>query len=249
MTVAPQIVSDEWNTYPGERDGVTMFISFDEAAARAEPPNDLQLCARVIIPVHAPNDSGGTAPLESEALWAMEDELVSLLQKHRVHCRLVGRLTYGGLREIVFQLHDWDSFRPPVGLWIMRHVEYQIDVSEHEGWDFFDNYIRPRIDDQLFMADRSVVDSLIRNGSNPEKEHSLEYVFMGQPDGLKQVAHKLRKRGYVSVGDLDFSTGQIVLAKRLALDLSLIVDESLANYRLAEDAGIEFSGWGALVVG
>lgn len=249
MPTAPQIVSDEWNAYPAERDGVTMFVSFDEATAREEPPNDLQLCARVMIPVHAPNDAGGPVPPESEALWAMEDELVSLLQEHGVHCRLVGRLTYGGLREIVFQLHDWDSFRPPVGLWIMRHEEYQIDVSEHAGWDFFDNYIRPRIEDQLFMADRNVVDSLVQSGSNPEKEHSLEYVFMGQPDGLKHVAHALRRRGYVSVGELDFSSGQIVLAKRLVLDLSMIVAESLANFRLAEDAGIEFNGWGALEVG
>jgi regulator of RNase E activity RraB len=249
MTTAPQIVFDEWNAYPAERDGVTMFVSFDEAVAREEPPANLQLCARVMIPIHSPNNAGGPVSPESEVLWSMEDELVSLLQDHHVHCRLVGRLTYGGLREIVFQLHDWDSFRPPVGLWIMRHEEYQIDVSEHEGWDFFDDFIRPRIEDQLFMADRSVVDSLVRNGSDPEKEHSLEYVFMGAPDALKHVAQALRQRGYTEVGELDFSSGQIVLAKRLILDLPLIVDESLANYRLAEGAGIEFNGWGALVVG
>jgi hypothetical protein len=34
----------------------------------------------------------------------------------------------------------------------------------------------------------------------------------------------------------------------MVLDPSLIVFESLANSELAEDAGVEFSGWGASVV-
>ena len=248
MSAAPQIVFDEWNAYVGERDGVTMFISFDEAAARDEPPSDLPFCARVMIPIHSPNDVGGPVSPESEVLWEMEDELVAMLEEHDVRCRLVGRLTYGGLREIVFQLQDWDSFRPPVGLWMMEHEAYEVDVSEHEGWDFFNDYIRPRIEDWLFMADRSVVDALVESGSNPASEHSLEFVFMGDPTGLKQVARALKPRGYEPVDEGDGALDRIVLAKRMALDLPLIVAESIANYRLAEDAGVEYNGWGAAVV-
>ncbi len=245
---SPQIVFGGWNAYPAERDGVSMFISFDEAVTRKEPPNDLQLCARIWIRIHSPNNTGGPDSPERELLWEMEDELLALLKKHKVRCRLVGRLTYGGLREIVFQLHDWDSFRVPVGLWMMPHEEYEIEVSEHEGWEFFDQYIRPRIEDQLFMADRSVVDSLLETGSDPQKKHSLEYVFMGEPDGLKRAARKLQKRGYEAVDQLDVASGLIVLAKQMVLDLSLIAAESIKNYRLADDLGIEFDGWGAAVV-
>jgi regulator of RNase E activity RraB len=249
MTQLPQIVSDFWNVYSAQRDGATMFISFDEVVVHESLPSDLQLCARVIIPIQSPNDAGGPLPPEAEVLWAMEDELVSVLEELNVHCRLVGRLTYDGLREIVFQLHDWDSFRPPLGRWILRHEQYPIDVSEHEGWEFFDDYIRPRVEDEIFMADRSVVDSLVQSGSNPEKEHLLEYAFNGPVDGLLRVADSLEQRGYEAVGELDFASGEIVLAKRLVLDLALIVGESLENYKLAEDAGIEFNGWGAMVVG
>jgi hypothetical protein len=46
------------------------------------------------------------------------------------------------------------------------------------------------------------VDSLVETGSDPQKEHSLEYVFMGEADGLKRVAQKLQKRGYEPVGEL-----------------------------------------------
>ncbi|WP_372365744.1 DUF695 domain-containing protein [Candidatus Uabimicrobium sp. HlEnr_7] len=243
-----QIVSDEWNTYPAERDGVAMFISFDEAVIREDPPKDLQLCARIIISIREPNNTGGPVSPESELLWEMEDALVALLQEHCVRCRLVGRLTYDGLREIVFQLHDWNLFRPPVGLWIMQNENYDIDVSEHEGWCFFDEYIYPRTEDQLFMSDRSVVDSLVDNGSDPDKEHSLEFVFMGTSGGLKRIANILQQRGYEPVGKMNTTSGQIVLARQLVLDLSLIVDESIENYKLAEDVGVEFNGWGALVI-
>src|SRR5262245_35550619 len=109
---APQIVFDGWNTYVAERDGATMFVSFDEGAARLDTPNGLDLCARVILAIHAPNANGGPVPPESDRLWEMEDELCEMLRQHATPCRLVGRLTYSGWREIVFQLHDWDSFRP-----------------------------------------------------------------------------------------------------------------------------------------
>ena len=248
MASPPQIMSDEWNTYVAERDDVTMFISFDEAVARSEPPSGLDLCARVMIPIHSPNPAGGPSSPEAERLWEMEEALVEKLQEHEVRCRLVARLTYGGLREIVFQLHDWDSFRPPVGLWIMEHEDYDIDVSEHEGWQFYDEYVRPRVEDELFMADDSVIRALVDSGSDPSKEHSLEYVFLGDADGLKQVISALRARGYTAVDGLDPDSGQIVMAIRLPLDFILIMEQSLANHQLAEEAGVEFNGWGAHIV-
>ncbi|MBN8603335.1 MAG: hypothetical protein J0M26_20030, partial [Planctomycetes bacterium] len=62
------------------------------------------------------------------------------------------------------------------------------------------------------------------------------------------VAISLQKRGYSNIGELDFTSGQIVMAKLLKLDVTLIVNESLTNADLAEDAGVEFDGWGAAVV-
>ena len=248
MTAEPQIVFDEWDAYVTEVGDVTMFVSFDDAVTRGNPPAQLQYCARVMIPIHWPNDAGGPVSPEAELLWQMEDELVEFLRENRVNCRLVGRLTYDGLREIVFQLQDWDSFRPPVGHWMMQHEDYEIDVSEHDGWEFFDEYIRPTVADRISMADFSVIQALIEDGSDPEKEHTLDYAFGGDSQALKVVAEALQQRGYQPNGPLDFESGQIELAKRLVLDHALIVDESLANFQLAEEAGVEFLGWGAAIV-
>jgi len=248
MTAPEPIVFEPWDSYVAQRDDLLLFISFDDGLTEGELPGDLPWCARIIICVREPNENGGPVSPESERLWDMEDELCSLLRDHRVACRLIGRLTYDGYREIVFQLRDWESFRPPVGSWMSRHGDYEMEVSEHEGWDFFDTCLRPTVEDRLFIADRSVVDALVESGSDPAKEHGLEYAFRGNEAGLRQLAKALGERGYKPTNGLDFSAGQIVMIKHLPLELFRIVDESLANHRAAEETGVELDGWGAAVV-
>lgn len=245
MPKPAQVVFDEWNAYVAERDDLLMFISFDVGATRSTRPSNLAWCARIMIPIREPGPAGGPGDEERDVLWQMEDALVAMLQKAGVRCRLVGRMTYDGLREIVFQVHDWESFRPPVGAWMGAFADYEIDVSEHEGWEFFDDHISPRLEDQLFMADRSVIDRLIESGSDPEKEHALEYAFRGPAAALERLGLALRERGYVSVDEQD---DLIVLATRLPLDLRRVVAESIGNHRLAEEYGVECDGWGALIV-
>lgn len=243
-----QVVFEEWDSYAVERDGTLMFISFDDIVTRDDPPAGLELCARVIIPIQEPNDVGGPVSPEAERLWDLEDKLCNTLSEHAVNCRLVARVTYEGLRELVFQLHDWDSFRPPVGLW-MREVEgYEIEVSEHEGWDFFNECVRPTPEDRMWMADRSVIDALLDAGSNPDKPHTLDFAFRGQATGLRNVAQSLVKRGYKALNEPDYASGTIELSKSMMLDLQAINEESKYISALAEESGVEFDGWGAAVV-
>jgi len=247
-TKPTQVIFDPWDTYVVTTDEGPIFISFDEGVTQEDLSESLPYCARVIIPIHSPNDAGGPVHPENEKLWAMEDELCALLSEGGVRCRLVGRLTYGGERELVFQLADWDAFRPPVGHWMTKHPDYKFDVSEHDGWEFFNTCIRPTPEQALALADGRVVEALIEAGSDPEKPHALEYVFRGDGKGLKQLADALAARGYRPDGPLDFESGQIVMVKEMTLDVSAIVDESIAHHHLAAECGVECDGWGAAVV-
>lgn len=242
-----KIVFDHWNAYPTMRDEQWMFVSFDEEIV-SNRPTELNHCARIMIPIAQPNTRGGPVSPESELLWQMEDTLVAQLEKNQVVCRLIARLTYGGLREIVFQVKDWQTFRPIVGTWMQQHSSYDIDVSEHDGWDFFEDYISPKHEDRIYMLDRSVVNHLIDSGSNPEKEHALDYVFVGKPDALQQVIQTLTSKGYYLTRDYDQNENHVELTKNMPLDLELIVAESIANHALAESLEIECDGWGAGVV-
>jgi hypothetical protein len=248
MSDNSRVVFDEWETYVAHNDEGPLFISFDVAAGREDLSDALPHCARVLIPVQAPNDAGGPVEPESQRLWDMEDQLCELLAEHGVHCRLVGRVTHAGMRELVFQLAEWESFRAPVGLWMGGIPDYEIDVSEHEGWDFFEECIWPSPEDWQFIADRSVVDNLLKSGSNPEKDHSLEFVFLGKHQDLRRLEAALRQRGYRPLGSLKPGADQLVMVKTMKLDLQDVVAESLANLKLAEEFGVTYDGWGCAVV-
>jgi hypothetical protein len=99
----------------------------------------------------------------------------------------------------------------------------------------------------MLILDRRVVDRLIKGGSNPNKEHSLEFVFRGDRSRLQTLRSALVHRGYVEIGSRT-PPDELVMAKRLPLDLGRIYSESVENRRHCEELGIEFDGWGAAVV-
>ena len=243
-----QVVFDSWDIYVAHSDNKPIFISFDVAAAENDLTGTLPLCARVLLPIHKPNHNGGPVTQESERLIELEDELCAKLVEHAVSCRLVARLTFDGIRQLVFQLDDWESFRPPVGLWLMDHEEYAIDVAEHEGWGFFDECVRPTPEVWQMLGDRRVVQKLIEAGSDPTKAHELEFVFNGEERGLRLAARDLQGRGYVPQSTLDFASGQVVMVKSMPLDEDAIFGETRIHNSLAEKYGIEYDGWGAGVV-
>lgn len=242
-----QIVFDEWGTYVSEDEEQMVFVSYDEGATREDRPVDLHECIRVVIQMHLTEDEQ-LSPEENTRLYEMEEELCELLQQEKVYCRLTGRLTYEDTREIVFQVGDSDAFRDVVADWQQEHDDYNIRGASHDGWSFFDEVLSPDDADRVFMADQSVIETLIENGSDPEKEHSLEYVFVGEPDALEGIATVLLARGYQWLDEPDYASEQIVMCKTMPLDLGTVVAESLANHQLANDCGGECDGWGCAIV-
>jgi len=179
-------------------------------------------------------------------LWDLEDKLCEILAKADVKCQQVARLTYGGLREFVFNLEDWETFRPPVGYWLSKFAEdYEADVSEHEDWEFYEDYIRPARWEWLAMADQSVIPSLCESGSDPEKEHALEFFFRGPAEGLRALEKQLMAEGMELKATEEADTTMLV--KRMPLD-ERIIQRSRANAEAAEALGVEYDGWGSMIV-
>lgn len=157
-------------------------------------------------------------------------------------------MTYDGLRELVFQVGDPEEFRPIVGRWMQNHDGYEIDVSEHDGWTFFDEFVRPTEGDRRNMAEHRVIDNLIENGSDPDLAHELEYCFRGDLPTLEKIADALTRKGYTLLDGQDLGEGQVVLSIPMKLDRPAIRKESQANETLAREFGGELDGWGASVI-
>jgi hypothetical protein len=245
MKVVPE---NDWEVFSYRTEEGPVFATFHTEADKI-PQAEYPHCARVIIPVKRPNGNGGPERDEAEVLWAMEDRLVEQLEARSVRCLLLGRLTHSGNRELVFQLADWEKFRPPVGRWMAEHPDYDIDVSEHEGWDFFMSAVWPSQENWMMIADRRVIDNLIKAGSDPEKPHSLEFVILGESAQLEQFSASLGlgERGYTQL-DISPGEGQLILVKSMELDLGKIHEESLFLKRATEQRGLNYDGWGCTVV-
>jgi hypothetical protein len=243
MSVCP---NHNWESYSYSTDNGPVIVGFHTDSIKIDQ-SKYPFCARVLITIKAPNHNGGPSQNEAQLLWDMEDRLVALLDAAKVPCLLLGRLTHNGTRELVFQVVDFAPFRPPVGRWMIEHDEYESDVSEHDGWDFFLESVWPSETSWVLILDRRVVDNLVKAGSDPSKPHSLEFVFRGDQSGLQQMQAALAVRGY-SLLELSAEESRLVMARCMALDVGEIFRESLSHREDCQRFGIEYDGWGALVV-
>ena len=236
---------ENWESYHYYTDTGLVVIGFHTEINNIEQEK-FPYCARVIIPIKHSLENGGPTSEYAEELWRLEDELVEFLGKHNSNCLLLGRLTHSGVRELVFQVGDWESFRPPVGLLMKSHPELEIDVSEHDGWDFFYESVWPSEDDWHAIYDRRVVDNLIKNGSDAEKIHELDFVFDGNKEQLEKLKQHLVSNGYINA-KFSKNGNQLEITKKMILDLNNVQEESRSNRFLCSKYGAEFNGWGASI--
>lgn len=242
MNVCPE---HDWESYSYSTDNGPVIVGFHTGSNKVEQ-SQYPVCARVLITIKTPNQNGGPSNEEAQVLWDMEDRLVELLNSESVPCLMLGRLTHNGTRELVFQVADYTPFRPPVGRWMGAHDNYEIDVSEHDGWGFFFESVWPSETSWMLIFDRRVVDNLVEAGSDRTKPHSLEFVFRGAPDGLKQMQAVLAAKDY-SLLELSASESRLIMACSMPLDVGAIFSESLSHREECQRLNIEYDGWGASV--
>lgn len=225
-----------------------MFISFDDGVTASETrPAGLEQCVRVCLPILKPMENGAPDTAEAENLWGLEDQLCEALAADEAKCRLVGRITYAAQREIVFQCEDVSAIERNRDKIQSLFSEYAMELSPHDGWDFFDECIAPEFFDRLYMADAEVVDGLIESGSNQDALHEVEYTFEGPVESLKKIQASLLQGGY-SDGYFSEEDETLMMRKQSTLDLFEISEMSVANFELANESGGEMLGWGAAVV-
>ncbi len=236
QSVSPR---DGWDQYSYKGPEGLVVVSYWTGAAQLDRKS-LPNCARIIIPC-------GQDQASADAAWALEDQLIALLDHASVACRMLGTLRLPGRRELVFQVGDWGAFRPAVGKWFQGNRTVELDVTEHDGWEFFDTCVWPDDDTAQYIADRDTIAALVKNGADPKKPHDLEFTFFGPDELLETLRPVLAARGYRPFGGKS-TTGCLIMVKSMPLDLDAVFRESQANQRAAQNAGVDFDGWGTEVV-
>jgi regulator of RNase E activity RraB len=243
------IVGDSWAVYSySYGEGQRAVISFDVERAREENHKGYSHSIRVIIRIPLIGrvlENGLPVREELPRLQQLEDDLLHLLEKRGASCRFVGRMTYGGMREFVFQVEDVETFRTTVSRLEGRVGGYEIELREGERWQFFDEKVRPKPVFWQQISDYKVIEKLIEAGSNPKSLHLIEHTIVGEDERLLSIRDELKANGFteVCIGD-----GKLVMGKesRLGLEEIFCVTGKLFSY--CETVGVKYDGWGVAVV-
>ena len=242
------VVGDGWDLYDytyGE--GLRAFIRFDHDIATSPRPEGYDVCHTVLT--HLSPDScrpdGLPLPDLFSQLQEAEDELVALLESKRVDCKLVGVMTYGGYRDLVFQCAESRSFERHAEAWAakqalpteVRHIE--------RGWEFFDEKVCPDVRQWQRIFDRRVIMALAEAGSDPHKPHEMEHFFKGPEPVLERIRDDLAARGF---GGGEIREGGMMMTWRSTLDLDVISEITGHLRTWCPELGAEYDGWGAHIV-
>ena len=122
---------------------------------------------------------------------------------------------------------------------------YHYEIKNGEGWDFYDRKIKP---DQYFLLqeeNQQIITSLEKAGSNLEKDHELEFVLYGNKEGFEKTQKDLSDKKSVEISISDDSMQVTITAP---LDLDRITNISHNLKKIAIENGVEYDGWGAMVV-
>ena len=242
------VAGNSWDVYSYRYgQGQRAFIRFDVAAAKEEQHRGHGNCRRVVMFIDpaAVRADGMPAKEKMDMLAAFEDDLVRGLTDAGVDCRLVGCMTYGGLREFVFQVEDTAAFADVVAPRVGARGGERVELRESAGWDFFDAKVRPSRAHWRSIANRQVIGALVKAGSNPEKPHMLEHVFIGPEAALREIASQLESDGFRTISG---EGERLVLAKPALLDLDEISELTGALEGFSASLGVEYDGWGTAVI-
>jgi len=242
-----QVIGQSWEVYAYTyNEDQVAIISFDLELAQEETHKGYSQCRRVLFFFDPSRIYENGMPVEEdlELHKQIEDDLTGLLTRKGIDCQFVGRMTYGGLREYVFQVEDSRGFDALVPGWLKTVTAFRSEVRQKEGWDFFDEKVCPDRSGWQQIFDRRVVEGLIEAGSNPELPHDLEHCFVGPVDRLQNIAQKLGEHGFKQVS---FEGDTLVLSYQQVLDPVDISELTSSLAEIAEGAGVSYDGWGAMV--
>lgn len=243
---ASQVLHGAWDIYSRGDETSPELIAFDFDAAQRDLSDELPHCALIRIQTKNPTPRGEPVGPEVETLYDMQDALVNSLQQQAITCRLVARVTYGGTRELLFGLSDWDQFRPPVGRWMSEHADYEMDVDEYPDWDFYDHHVRPTAEVLEYVEDRRTIDHIVNSGVNPSEQRVIDFFFHGAPTDVTAATQALHRRGYttneINTDDAEPNTINLEAHKHMTLDE--LYDETRQHRTLAEQQRITYDGWG-----
>ncbi len=198
----------------------------------------------LLIPNNWKEEGNFPTPEGHYNLIESEDELISNLEKAKVDCMQVIRLTHNGARTFVFEVADTVKFLETVKTWTGTVRNFEIKIEKQEPWTYYRKWEPDEYNWQQ-IGNQNLIEQLVSHGSNPEKLHKLEFSFGGEPAKLEMLKSKLLSeegKFLLMEGDL------LEMEFETSLDNHEIDPLTFFLFDTANEFECKYEGWRAAIV-
>ena len=236
----PVIISENWNFYTySYGKGNVAHIEFDVLTATEDEHLNYDTCCRVILFLNPDNCIPNGLPNKGEnrKLIELENEFNATLL---VDCRFVGKMSYGAMRELIYQVNDVANFKKKYLSLIKSVPAYKVELKESAGWKFFDEKVKPTSIHWHQITDRRLIGTLIEKGSDPSKLHKIEYTILGNRKALSLLSEQLSEEGFVIKS---LTKDKLVVRQSTLLSLNLVSELTMLLASYCAKYGLKYDGW------
>lgn len=242
-------MSNEWNTYICSVNNALASIRLDMGIRADVPDSRRPWLLWVWVYFKEPRPDGLSSENESKTLWALEDALRPVVEKH---CQgvLSGCITTAGRREFYFYAPSADDFAEAVCKTVGDDYGYRFafDSQQDSEWSQYLNVLYPSGEQLELMGNRDLLESMKAKGDTLEEARTVSHwAGFGSAAGRSTFIEAVRRRGYDVVSERQAEgTGfpfQAAVSRFQSMDQQTVDELVLELYRDAQAAGGKYDGW------
>ena len=131
--------------------------------------------------------------------------------------------------------------------------QWNCSITEDVKWDIYFNFLYPDIYSYKAMMNRSVIENLMKQGDNLEKEREIDHwLYFYSEESLNLAAKKLEELGYKILSgkkmEDETDTYQINISRMDNVVFNHINEVVWELVEIAESLNGYYDGWGCTVV-
>ncbi len=247
-------MAEDWTSYfsSSADEPVSTFVNL--GLAREAPIAGLVYVASVRLRMVNPRPDGLSNGDEAEALWRIEDSLVSKVETSHPPGVFGGRTTSRGYREFFFFVPSPEELRSRIES-AMRgfpNYSYEVDVREDRDWQAYFGSLLPNDEERKTIENRKVCEQLELKGDPLTRPREIDHwIYFPLSEQREEFQRRVGEMGFLVralVEPSDRSEPYGIRIYRIDLPAYNEIDQvTLPLYRLARECGGEYDGWETLV--
>ena len=241
------VMNENWDFYSYEYEEKNhtfeALIEYDKLHATETKHSILSNCLRFILYIDPEKCQENGLPTKDSFIEILDTQK-NILKNIKSDSRLVGKMSYGFLVELVFQTNQKDELTSEIKSKIMLNdTIIEFDFEKHNGWNFFDQKIKP---DEIWLLKSTELTKIKRLKIENEKNHkttsTLIHEFSGNNDELDIISNALTQSEGFEICKREKNT--LELEKGFKIDeIEELVTLNLKIRAFSESLGLTYLGW------